>query len=151
MLHGLNEITGGFGPGTWFAYASMGILALMVPFAMWAIEGIERAPIQTSKPAPPAPKLRPRASERGRSSEEPAPKRAPGGRPNLTVVTAAIAAMLSNANFNPRDPAAFERAALIAQENPGLTQEALAEQSGVKRQTLGRWMDAVPEAFKQAA
>jgi hypothetical protein len=43
VLHGLNVLTGGFGLGTWFAYLSMGILSVMVPFAMWAIEGVEKA------------------------------------------------------------------------------------------------------------
>jgi hypothetical protein len=81
-----------------------------------------------------------------------APKRAVNGRASPSLVTsAALAATLVQSGLKPRDPAAFERAAMLAQKHPGLTQEEIAEQADVPRQTLGRWMERVPEAFRAAA
>jgi DNA-binding XRE family transcriptional regulator len=40
---------------------------------------------------------------------------------------------------------------MLAQKNPGLTQEEIAEQADVPRQTLGRWMERVPGAFRAVA
>jgi hypothetical protein len=134
------------------AYVAFLFLALTIPLHEWAIDRIERAPIKARKPAQP-PKTRPKTPPA--NGYEPArspPKRAVNGRASLSLVTsAALAATLAQSGLKPRDPAAFERAAMLAQKHPGLTQEEIAEQADVPRQTLGRWMERVPEAFRAAA
>ena len=49
VYHVLDVLTEGFAPATWPVYLGMTGLALMLPFAMWAIEAVEQAPIR--KPA----------------------------------------------------------------------------------------------------
>lgn len=135
------------------AYVAFTCLALALPFHEWAIDRVERAPTKAHKPARSSPKPRPKsAPTTDRAPAHATPKRASSGRAALTVVTsAALLTMLNQAGLKPRDPAAFERAALIARENPGLTQDEIAERADVARQSLGRWMKAVPDAFRLAA
>ncbi len=70
----------------------------------------------------------------------------------LTLIqNGALAALISQMSFSPRDLESFERAVLTAREDPNLSQEEIAARAGVPRQTLSRWMSAAPEVFRAAA
>ena len=66
VYHALDVLTGGFAPATLPVYLGMTGLALMLPFAMWAIEAVERAPIRkAAKLESERPELRtPQSNER---------------------------------------------------------------------------------------
>lgn len=150
VAHALPVVSGGStNPLTLLpAYLAFAFMCGQVLFAPWALDFNERAPPKHPKPAPKPP--------RNEQTERPVPpRRAPNARPSLSVVggirDGALALLLAQAQYKPRSPALFERAALIARENPGLSQEEIAERAGAPRATVGNWMRAVPEAFAQAA
>jgi hypothetical protein len=159
IYHGLNVLTAGMGAERIPAYVGLTLLASMLPFAMWAVERVERAPLKPAKPADaptgenalpaPTPTLeRPPV----RKSGQRAPTRANGRTPALRVVqNAGIAAALAGVGYMPKDPAAFERAAMIARANPGISPADLAQQAGVQRGTVWNWMQRAPEVFEVQA
>jgi hypothetical protein len=141
------------------AYLAFTCLALSLPFHEWAIDRVERAPLKTAQNAPTeqlderpldAPARRPttlskrlkRAS--GRTERE-------NRRPMLTLIqNGALAALIAQMSFSPRDMESFERAVLTAHEDPNLSQDEIAARAGVPRQTLSRWMSDAPEVFRAA-
>ncbi|MFN3465016.1 MAG: hypothetical protein ACK4X1_13160 [Terricaulis sp.] len=142
------------------AYLAFTCLALALPFHEWAIDRVERAPLKPAQRAPTE-----QHSERpldDTPSRQPTrrskrPKRASGqterksGRPMLTLIqNGALAALIAQMSFSPRDMESFERAVLTAHEDPNLSQEEIAARAGVPRQTLGRWMSDAPEVFRAA-
>jgi DNA-binding transcriptional regulator YiaG len=66
------------------------------------------------------------------------------------IQNGALAALIAQMSFSPRDMDGFERAVLAAHEEPNLSREELAERAGVPRATLGRWMTEAPEVFRVA-
>jgi hypothetical protein len=141
------------------AYLAFTCLALSLPFHEWAIDRVERAPLKTAHSARPEQHSERPLDTPNRQPTRPSkrPKRASGqterktGRPMLKLIqNTALAALIAQMSFSPRDMESFERAVLTAHEDPNLSQEEIAARAGVPRQTLARWMSYAPEVFRAA-
>ena len=138
------------------AYVAFTCLALSLPFHEWAIDRVERAPLKVAHKAvseqtaerslnAPAHKIE-RTGRRAKRASGRTERRS--ARPMLTLIqNSALAALIAQMSFSPRDMEGFERAVLIAHEDPSLSQEEIAARAGVPRPTLGRWMSGAPEVF----
>jgi hypothetical protein len=131
-----NHLLHGFDPE--MLAVAMILIPLLEPLGFWTV-ALLAEPVVQREEAKPEPEQVKAAPVRVR-------------RPVLRLVhNGALAAMIAQMAFIPRDWDGFERAVMVAQESPNLSQHEIAARAGVKKQTLAGWMNRAPEVFRKIA